>query len=194
MEDGQRSIYIGLGITSTVFGVVWVLTATPSNVEFKMVEGISVFAVLYVFAQAAERLSEVLIDLVSLIPHSPEKKKQEALLAVRAANSTLSGKPTEAAFAVAASAKPTEEGKVAEARTPITFLAHGVSFAFCALAVTWLNYGLMSHVGAVGVDGDLDRLLTALAAAGGTKALHELIGRLQKAKEAAEHSFAVVRW
>jgi hypothetical protein len=54
------------------------------------------------------------------------------------------------------------------------------------MAVNVLNYGLVGQVGADGVDRWVDRLLTALAAAGGTKALHELVGRLQKAKESSE--------
>ena len=86
----------------------------------------------------------------------------------------------------AAEAKKEGEKKADEARRDIAFLAHGVSIAFCAVAVNWLDYGLFSHIGAEGVDGGLDRLLTALAAAGGTKALHELIGQLQTKKEASQ--------
>lgn len=49
-----------------------------------------------------------------------------------------------------------------------------------------LNYGLLESLGTTGVDGDVDRFVTALAAAGGSKASHELVGRMQKAKEASE--------
>ena len=66
------------------------------------------------------------------------------------------------------------------------FLAGGLSVALCALAVNALNYRLMNHLGATGVSAGLDRVLTALAAAGGTKALHELIGRFEKAKDSDE--------
>ena len=62
----------------------------------------------------------------------------------------------------------------------------GLSLALCALAVNGLNYRLMDAIGADGVSAGFDRLLTALAAAGGSKSLHDLISRLQKAKEAAE--------
>lgn len=86
----------------------------------------------------------------------------------------------------AATQKKEGEEKAEGARRDIVFLGHGVSFAACALAVNWLNYGLLQHIGAEGVDGRVDRLFTALAAAGGTKALHELIGRFQKAKESTE--------
>lgn len=60
----------------------------------------------------------------------------------------------------------------------------------CAVAVNRLNYGLLEHVGATGINSRTDRFFTMLAAAGGTKALHELIGRLQSAKEASDTAAA----
>lgn len=51
-----------------------------------------------------------------------------------------------------------------------------------------MNYGIMDSLGVTGLNNDLNRLLTALAAAGGSKALHELIGRVQVAKENAQTS------
>lgn len=197
------------GVVLAIVGVWWAATGDTSEVKFKAVEGISVFAVLYVIAQAAERVTEWVVDLLSLIPESPEQTKKESLKEVRVANSTLNGNPRLADFgpqlgttdsvtlsavvesaanrtSAAAETKKEAEKKVDEARRDITFLAHGVSIVVCALAVNWLNYGLLQHIGAEGVDGGLDRLFTALAAAGGTKALHELIGRFQKSKEATE--------
>lgn len=185
----QTKLYITFGILLTVFGVVWAFVGDTSNVKFVTVEGISVFAALYVIAQASERVTEWVVDLLSLSEKSPEKRKEEALRDVRAANSTLNGNPTLAdlsATSAAETKKEAGETKVAEARRDITFLAHGVSIAASALAVNALNYGLLTHIGAEGVSAGIDRLFTVLAAAGGTKALHELIGRLQKAKEAAE--------
>lgn len=207
----QRALYMVGGIALAVFGVLWAIFGTTSNVTYRTIEGIGVFAALYVIAQAAERATEWVVDLLSLIPESPEERKGEGLKEVRAANSTLIGNPTLADFgphlvrgdptdvgeALSQAVSETQqaatrmtqgEAKVEEARRDITFLAHGVSIAVCAVAVNALNYGLLSHVGAQGVDGGVDRLFTVLAAAGGTKALHELIGRLQKAKESAETS------
>lgn len=205
----QSAVYMIGGILLAGFGVWWVVEADPSSVTYATVEGISVFAVLYVIAQAAERVTEWLIDLLSLIPDSPENRKNEALKEVRQANSTLNRNPTLADFgpqlvagtegalanamtaavqatSQAAAGKKEGEEKVEAARRDIVFLAHGLSFAVCAVAVNALNYGLLRHIGAEGVDGRVDRLFTALAAAGGTKALHELIGRFQKAKESTE--------
>lgn len=197
------------GVLLAILGVWWAATGDPSDVTYTAVEGISVFAVLYVIAQAAERVTEWVVDLLSLLPKSPEQTKKEGLKEVRVANSTLNGNPTLADFgpqlgaadsvtlsavveaaanrtSAAAETKKDAETKVDEARRDITFLAHGVSILVCALAVNWLNYGLFQHIGAAGVDGGLDRMFTALAAAGGTKALHELIGRFQKSKESTE--------
>lgn len=205
----QTAVYMGGGVVLLFFGVYWALEGRTSGVTYEVVEGISVFAALYVIAQAAERVTEWVVDGLSLIPASPEKRKEDALREIRAANSTLNGNPTLADFGPALAEEVTrnavqvvtavatknqeavekkEEGeaKVAEARRDIKFLAHGVSLTVCALAVNALNYGLLEHVGAVGVKPDVDRLLTVVAAAGGTKALHELIGRVQKAKESAE--------
>jgi hypothetical protein len=198
-EDAKPNYaYVAVGVLGVVFGLVWILFRSPSSVTYKTVEGISVFAVLYIIAQTAERATEWTIDLVSLAPRSSEKKKKEALKELRAANSTLNGNPTvadvvgnDAAMANEAAAreeKKKAEEKIEAKRLDHVFLGHGLSFAVCALGVNGLNYGLLDHVGAQGVHGDVDRLLTAAAAAGGTKALHELIGRFQKAKEGSEAS------
>ena len=208
-EDKQGRVYMYGGVLLTLAGIVWTLFGDTTNVTFKTVEGIGVFAALYVIAQSAERVTEWVVDLLALIDASPEERKEAALQKVRAANSTLNGNPTLADFgpqllaadstslgsAVSAVTATTEaataektagEKEVKEARKDITFLAHGVSIAVCALAVNGLNYGLLSHIGAVNINADIDRLFTVIAAAGGTKALHELIGRVQKAKETAE--------
>lgn len=209
MADDSTPVpgYLIGGVVLGVAGMAWAAAGPTSKVVYVPVQGISVFAVLYVVAQAAERITEWVIDLLSLRGTSPEVRKQDALLKVRKANSTLNGNPTVAdltvrslgdggadnrikalvqANAATAEGKSVAEKEVATARRDITFLAHGLSIALCALAVTGVNYGLLGYLGAKHVNGGLDRLITALAAAGGTKALHELIGRFQSTKESAE--------
>lgn len=199
----QSRAYVFVGVGLGAFGVLWVVLRDPSEVTYKTIEGISVFAALYVIAQGAERLTEFVADLLGLMPDSPEKRKNEELLKLRAANSTLNGNPTLADFgsepmgtpgkgvadALAAVAKQTEgaadqkkksEGVVKERRRDIAFLAGGLSIALCGTAVNALNYGLLARIGAENVNSDVDRLVTALAATGGTKVLHELIGRVQR--------------
>jgi cytochrome c-type biogenesis protein CcmH/NrfG len=206
----QSRVYIGLGVLLAFCGLAWAWFGPTSDVTYGTIEGVSVFAALYVIAQAAERVAEWVIDLLSLVDSSPEKKKTEALTKVRSANVMIASGASLTDLALragtgggaegisfdaaaeaartAATEKEEQEEEVKDARRDINFLASGVSIAVCALAVNVLNYGLLSHVGAQGVDGRWDRLFTLLAAAGGTKALHELIGRLQTSKEAAEES------
>ncbi len=213
----QSVVYIALGLALSLAGVWWALWGTTRSVEYELVEGISVFAVLYIIAQGVERVSELAVAIASLLPGSPQKRKNEELLKLRKANSTLNGNPTLADFGPqlvaggggvaktietvakqtqeAATDKQESEEKVKEARRDIALFAGGLSIVLCALATNALDYGLLEHVGAQvfdplvgggGINPDHDRLLTALAAAGGTKALHELIGRVQKAKESTE--------
>lgn len=202
-------MYVGVGVVLAVFGILWTLLGPASNVTYQTVEGISVFAALYVIAQAAERLTEWSVEGLALLPTSPEKRKEEGLLKLRAANSTLNGNPTLADFgpqlvasdpknlreAVGSTLATTQdattkkvegEKEVKEARRDLRFFAGGLSVTLCALGVNALNYNLLTHVGAEEVNSDLGRLVTVFAAAGGTKTLHELIGRVQKAKESKE--------
>lgn len=180
-ESAVLSRYVLAGTLLGIAGVVGAVFVDPNqSVTYVPVEGITVFAVLYVISQGAERLTEWLVELLSLLPSSPGKKKEETLR--RLSNSTVNGNPVALDFDAVVEAKET----VDKARTDISFVAHGFSILVCALAVIWLNYGLMKHIGAQGVGVRIDHLLTALAAAGGAKGLHELIGRMQKAKEKAE--------
>jgi hypothetical protein len=206
-NQSSVKVYILVGSALIVLGVAWVWLGPTTSVTYKPIEGIGVFAALYLIAQAAERVTEWVGDLLSLRDSSPQQKKERALQRLRAANSTLNGNPTLADFGAVAGAgaavpgaltalveqnqsaveqKEAAEGEVKETRREITFLAHGVSVAVCAVGVNALNYGVLAHIGAQGFNPDVDRLLTVAAAAGGTKALHELIGRMQKAKESAE--------
>jgi len=183
----QSAAYRWIGIVTGVSGVLVALLAPASNVTYTAVEGIAVFAVLYVVAQGVERIVEWVVDLATLIPNSPGKKKDEALRNMVAANSTINGNPTEDELLTSsASDASTEKKKVDEKRTDITFLAHGLSILLAAIGVKLVNYGIFDYLGASGVNQDVDHLLTALAAAGGSKSLHELIGRLQKTKESTE--------
>lgn len=183
-------IYRVLGILTGIVGVAVALHASDSKIEYKPIEGISVFAVLYVIAQGVERLVEWTIDLATLLDQSPGKKKDAGLRALTTSNSTLNGNPTLDAFQTAATEAADAKKEVETARTDITFLAHGLSILLAAIAVNWLDYGIFTHLGASGVSESADHLFTALAAAGGSKGVHELVGRLQKSKEASEEAAA----
>lgn len=211
-KDAQSTAYVVGGILLFLGGAALAYFGPTSSVTYRTVEGISVFAVLYLISQSVERVTEWVVDLLSLVSSSPQQRKEAGLAKIRAADSTLNGNPTIADFGVqlagggegvaaavstaveatsaATADKEDGEEEVAQARRDITFLAHGASVLLCASAVCALNYSLLDQVGAKDVNDGVDRLVTVLAAAGGTKALHELIGRMQKAKEAAEKDSA----
>lgn len=173
-----------------ILGIIAVLAGWGvSDVKYVPVEGIAVFAVLYVIAQAVERLVEWVTDGLSLIPDSPGGTKANAVRKLRQANSTLNANPAqENLIESAQTTKKSEEAVVEAKRTDITFLAHGLSIFLAAVVVNLLNYGILGSLGASGFDAELDRLLTSLAAAGGSKALHEFVERVQAAKENAQTS------
>lgn len=123
---------------------------------------------------------------LNLFPGSAGRRKELALQAIGKANSTLIGNTAVEDFADAKTKRADAGANLDAARSDTAFVGLGLSLLLSALAVNALNYGLFSSLGTTGVHEDLDRFVTALAAAGGSKAVHELIGRLQKAKEASE--------
>ncbi len=173
------------GAALGVAGIIIIFVGGVSDAAYVPVAGVAVFAVLYVIAQAVERLVEWITEGLKLIPDSPGAKKTRAVRAIRDTNLMLTAMPNAVDRSTLTAMAATE--KVAEeSRTDIRFLGHGLSILLCAIAVNWLNYGLMGSLGATDLNPDFDRLLTALAAAGGSKGLHELIGRVQASKENAQ--------
>jgi hypothetical protein len=173
------------GAVLGIAGILWVFLGPRAGATYDVVAGTSVFAVLYVLAQAVERLVEWVVEGLSLIPDSPGDTKARAVRKLRQANSTINGNPDLSAFDDSET-KASVEKTVDDKRADIRFLSHGLSILFCAIAVNGTNYGMMDSLGAHGLSNDVNRLLTALAAAGGSKGLHELIGRVQVAKEKAQ--------
>jgi hypothetical protein len=173
------------GAVLGIAGILWVFLGPRAGATYDVVAGTSVFAVLYVLAQAVERLVEWVVEGLSLIPASPGDTKARAVRKLRQANSTINGNPDLSAFDDSET-KASVEKTVDDKRADIRFLSHGLSILFCAIAVNGTNYGMMDSLGAHGLSNDVNRLLTALAAAGGSKGLHELIGRVQVAKEKAQ--------
>lgn len=181
--------YRGIGIFLGALVLLLAFTGhVATTVQHHPIAGVAMFAVLYVIAPAVERVVEFVVAMLNLLPNSPGKRKEEGLRTIGAANSTLNGNPTEDDFAATTDVKAAAEENVDEARKDIAFVGLGLSLLLAVLAVNHLNYGMLSSIGTTGVDGDIDRLLTALAAAGGSKGLHELVGRMQKAKEESEAS------
>ena len=187
-ETGRPDLtgYLVTGLLLGIAGLAWAIFGTTAEVAYGTIEGVSVFAVVYLIAQSSERVVEFVVNGLNLLPvkNDPESKKQKALAKIRKLDSTNNGNPTMEEV----DEKTTQQANVDAARKELAFVGGGLSILLCAVGVNALNYGLMKHIGAVGVNADVDRLLTTLAAAGGTKTLHELIGRFEKAKESKEES------
>lgn len=101
-----------LGIIFGVAGIAVALWAPSSGVTHKPVEGIAVFATLYVLAQGVERLVEWANDLAGLIPRTPQAEKQAAVRSVSTANSTLNGNPSAADFGAAVVTAKKKQGRI----------------------------------------------------------------------------------
>lgn len=172
--------YILAAIAAVAAGVVTGQLLVDEDVTYKVMPEVSVFAVLYVLAQGVERIVEFVISVLSMaIKGFAENKKRAQLSAI---NSTLNGNPT--VDDIEGLSK--KQAAVAEARTEITVLAQGLAFGMAYALVSYLEFGIFKAIGVAGFEPGLDRVLTAIAVMGGSKGLHELIGRLQKSKEAAK--------
>ena len=80
MSENKRGIagYVVTGLGLGAAGLGWAVWGSTSDVTFSAVEGISVFAVLYLIAQSSVRVTELVVNELSLLD-SPEKTRQEAL-------------------------------------------------------------------------------------------------------------------
>ena len=171
---------------------------------FKPAEGVTVFALFYVLAQAIERL---LTPIARLVPTTkPESTtssasgtsvsgfsglttrsmafKHRAAAVEECANTEASAASEDAAAAAAmAQAQNAANWQETLQQTYVnatTVWALGAAFAFVACA--WLDVYLLN---AIAVDAwdpprELDLLVTGLAIGGGTVPLHNLIDRIQK--------------
>ncbi|WP_271800409.1 hypothetical protein [Dietzia maris] len=194
IDPKANRLYRFFGGAFGVAGILYIFVGPTSHAEYEPAAGIAAFAVLFVIAQAVERLVEWVTDFLKLLPNSTATKKERATRELRAANSAFNNNPTVASFedgtTITAAALESKEAVVDTARTDIRFLAHGLAILLAAIAVTWMNYGILDSLGVSNFSDDLNRLLTALAAAGGSTALHELISRVQVAKENAQTAAA----
>jgi hypothetical protein len=188
LEDGVMTTeakpnqkYLFAAAAFVAVGVVAGQVLVGADVTYSPAEGISVFAVLYVLAQGIERVVEIVISAITLLGTDfAENRKQQALASL---NSTLNGNP---ALDDITGAVAQEEKKVEEARLDIGLFAQGLAFALSYALVSYFEFGIFTTIGVDDMAAGVDRVFTALAVMGGAKGLHDLIGKLQKSKEASE--------
>lgn len=194
MSDSDRqystavnNLYVAAGLVLGAVGIGLAAFGPSGEVTLTPVDGISMFAVLYLIAQAAERVTEFAVLALSWKFPSAEENKEISLKEVRAAQ-------TEIVSTIASSAEASTDTKEAAkervglARRALAVFAGGLGILLCAAMVRATDFLLLSAVGLTGVNERVDVVITTLAAAGGSKGLHETISRIQKAKEKSDET------
>jgi hypothetical protein len=194
-----------LGVTAVMTGLAFLayllsawLIADDSDSAFRPADGVTVFAIFYVLAQAIERL---LSPIAKLIPTTaPEGAPAEATVAGGLTTRSRALKQRAAAVAACAETQTvagadiTQETARDQAKAAAnwhevlqqtyanasTVWALGAAAAFVLCA--WLDVYLLNAIGVTSWDPPtwIDLLITGLAVGGGTKPLHDLIDRIQK--------------
>ena len=159
----------------------WILgtNLVRGSPSFQPVEGISVFALVYVLAQGVERLVELALSLVDSVANKVGKQvapttKAQALRAVAAAPTARGGSD--------------EKETVLSAESDPHALAFGLPLGIAFVACGYFEVGLLELIGVTGIDAWVDRLVSGLIVAGGAKPLHDLISKIQKSKQKDEQA------
>lgn len=180
-------VYVAAGLVLGAVGIAIAAFGSSGDVTLTPVDGISMFAVLYLIAQAAERVTEFAVLSLSWKFPSAEENKMLALKEVRAAQTEIVSTIASAA-AVSTDTKEAAKEKVALARRALGVFAGGLGILLFAAMVRATDFLLLSTVGLAGVNERVDVVITTLAAAGGGKGLHETISRIQKSKEKSDET------
>ena len=151
-------------------------------VGLKLSSDVTIFAFLYIAAQAIERLLE---PISSRILPTAEEIKNRDITQAKFENSKKEKDGIEAANAKAALA-------IKRANRTVVFWA----IATCCglIASSGLKLYLLTTIGAASVPRAAEILVTGLVIGGGTKPLHDLISRIEKAKTNAEDGGLKNHW
>jgi len=212
--DQPTTKYVVASLLIVVLGVVIAVLTVAfgwSSVTRSTVEGVTVFAILFVLAQAIERVVELVLPWLDRLilriakwdvpvenrkAHTLSARKAKAIQEVRKA--TNAGIPN-AALRIAsfggtgvdsvkeqAVETSQAEKKTKEVRNETALLTQSLSFAIALVLVVWFKFSLTGEVGFENVPNWLDFLLTAAAIMGGSAGLHDLVSKIQKQKENEE--------
>jgi hypothetical protein len=139
----------------------------------QLVEGVSIFALLYVAAQAVERLLEPASQLLLPIAKA-EKERDSALAAFQKEKTTTSA--TEAAK---------KQASLERRRSNRSVLFWGLATVIGLFTAGTLRLYFLRTLGISDSERWAEILVTGLVIGAGTKPLHDLISRIEKAKEKA---------
>jgi hypothetical protein len=174
--------YIAAGYALIAFGwlVAWLLWKWRDPAGFMPPADVTVFAPLYIFAQAIERVLEPFSKYLGAASppagNGPAKVKKDAAM-FNVLNAIASG-DAETAAKWKTVVDPIRRNTAVitwAGATVLGTLASGVFGIF-----------LLRAVGFAGMPEEVDMIITGLAIGSGTKPLHDLISNLQKAKENRE--------
>lgn len=162
---------LGYTIAGSVLAVGgWLvgMTLVSQPPIFTAAEGVSVFALVYVLAQGVERLVEIVLAVVESVAKSIGKEVA----------------PTTKVLAIKANSKDEAESAEADTRA----LAFGLALGSAFVACSYFEVGLLKLIGVTELEGWVDRFVSGLIVAGGSKPLHDLITKVQKSKEKDERA------
>ena len=199
----------GLAIVGGVIGGIGDNVRDPSAPV--VVQGLGVFAALYVAAQAIERAVEPITEWTGTVlgginapreqPTTDEPSEQarstSRLKSLRAtaiknvalamAATTFDAEDVQEKADVAAKAQADVAAKaqaaVEQDRRNSTVLVWGLASMLGIALSGWIGLALLQSTGVQGAPRLLDVIVTGLAIGGGTKPLHDLISNLQSAKD-----------
>ena len=191
----------------------WLINSLTHPSASKVVQGISVFAPLYVVAQALERLLEPWSNWTGTVLGGVKAPTDDAIAEgdAKQAPKTVWGKArlkTRRAQAIKAAldagstsaTRSRQDGgtdghaenaaatqaAVEQCRLNSAVLLWGIASGLAILVAASVGLTLLTSVGVQGAPVMLDAVVTGLAIGGGTKPLHDLISSLQTSKEAKQ--------
>lgn len=172
---GPLAILIGYGavVVGGVAGIVlWkVIDPTP----LVPAAGISVFAPLFILAQAIERFIEPFSTFLGAAKAEGEQQNKRQPDAMKAVYEAITANDAELA------AK--QQTVVDQIRKNKAVIAWGIASLLGMVLCGSLGVFILSAAGFAGVPEWADILISGLAVGSGTKPLHDLISNIQKSKE-----------
>ena len=192
VDTTPRTAYLVAALALVaISGVLGVVIRGDSKVIFHLQDGVTAFAVLFVLAQALERLNLILVPILDWLlgkvaGETASKAKSDALSSIRlsrlAATDPTPGKGKE------------DDGKsldedaktVTRANVEKALLTTSLAFAVGILGIALLKFSLLGALGYEGVPAWVDVLVTAAAISGGAAGLGDLISKIQKSKTSDE--------
>jgi hypothetical protein len=176
-------VWVTFGVVvffSAVSAALYVLTDPDLHLDL---ENFAVFAPIYAAAQAIERLLEPIAAR-----YKPSAEQKEAVKAAKEQKLTATN---EAELQTAAQAEQVASDALRKRRSERALLYFALASSLSLILTGGLGLGLLNAMATDAPEEYLraiDVVLTGLVIAAGTKPLHDLVTRLEKAKENSDSS------